>query len=96
MICVLPNWVAHGLTLALILIGGGSGYFAFHVLSAIGARRHPRMDFDDAHHRRWWESGGVLLGLVAFVVLASIAGEALRPIACELVGDYQPRPSYRP
>lgn len=94
MICILPSWASHGLTLALLALAVGSGYFAFLSLSRVGARRYPRMDFDDSHRRRWWESCGMALGFFVFVVVGVVAGESLRPLACELVGTYQPPPNY--
>lgn len=72
----------------------GSGYFVFASLSRIGASQYPRMDFDDSHRRRWWESCGMALGFFAFAVVGVVAGDTLRPLACDLVGTLQPLPDY--
>ena len=92
--CVLPGWAGEVLGWLVIVVAFGTGVFASSMLSKVGARRHPRMDFTDSHHRRWWDSGGVLLGLVAFAVVALLLGETGRAIACDLIGTYPPPPDY--
>lgn len=94
MICVLPSWVAHLFTVSMLLAATGTAYYAFHALSVIGARRHPRMDFDDSHRRRWWDSGGIVLGAVVFLVVGMVFGEFVRPEVCHALGSYVPRPPY--
>ena len=93
-ICILPEWLGQVLTLLTVGFGLAGGLLAFRTIDNIGARKHPRMDMKDSGHRQWWGSGGIALGLAAFVVLGIAFGTAGREIACELAGTYQPVHSF--
>lgn len=94
MICVLEGWVPTILTLLVLVAGVTMAVIGVRRLADIGARRHPRMDPIDSRHRRTWESDGMLVGVIAFFVITSIFAQALRPVACDLFGTWQPAPIY--
>lgn len=94
MICILPEWAAQVLTFFVVVGGLATGLTAFSIIAKIGERRHPEMDYDGLHHRRWWGMGGVLLGLFAFSMVTVLLSSALRPVVCDMVGTYQPPPDY--